>query len=346
MVILDSGHTNLIEGDQQVWLDSALRERTDRPHVFPVYHVPAYPSVRSFTNVISTRVRESWVPLFEQYGIQLAFEHHDHAYKRTIPIRAGEPHPEGIVYLGDGAWGVGVREPRPPGEDWYLAKTAAKHHAILVTLFGDDRHVLVINTSDDGKILDQVPTDQAPPEWVQVLEPKRFLFREDIPLIPTSPPSPEETRTSSRTLPAEGWEFATDSEEVGYEQRWASGGGEPAWEPFAIETHWNRTPAYAHYVGAGWYRSHFQLTEDEQARLREGATLELLFHGTDEMAWVFVNGQLIGSHNLGPAGWDVPFAVHLPSELIRTGANDLVVMVQNTGDGGGIWRPIELNVLP
>jgi hypothetical protein len=59
------------------------------PHLFPVYHVPGYPSVRAFDGATSAQVREHWAPLFERAGVRVAFENHDHAYKRTHPIRAG-----------------------------------------------------------------------------------------------------------------------------------------------------------------------------------------------------------------------------------------------------------------
>ncbi|EPR65884.1 hypothetical protein ADICYQ_5029 [Cyclobacterium qasimii M12-11B] len=52
-----------------------------------VYHVPAYPSARAFTGTTQTMIREHWVPLFEKSSIQLVFENHDHAYKRTYPIK-------------------------------------------------------------------------------------------------------------------------------------------------------------------------------------------------------------------------------------------------------------------
>jgi hypothetical protein len=42
LVLLDTGHTSAIGGDQSDWLDTALRTRRDRPHVFVVGHVPAW----------------------------------------------------------------------------------------------------------------------------------------------------------------------------------------------------------------------------------------------------------------------------------------------------------------
>lgn len=41
----------------------ALRSVTNK---FAVYHVPMYPSARSFSNVDSTRLRQYWEPLFSQ----------------------------------------------------------------------------------------------------------------------------------------------------------------------------------------------------------------------------------------------------------------------------------------
>lgn len=52
-----------------------------------IYHVPAYPSARSFTGRTQSMIRKHWVPLFEKSTMNLAFENHDHAYKRTYPIK-------------------------------------------------------------------------------------------------------------------------------------------------------------------------------------------------------------------------------------------------------------------
>src|SRR6202008_1969402 len=46
LILLDTGHTTPIAGEQTDWLDKALRERADHPHVLVVTHVPASPSHR------------------------------------------------------------------------------------------------------------------------------------------------------------------------------------------------------------------------------------------------------------------------------------------------------------
>lgn len=150
LVVLDSGHTHAIDGEQTDWLRRTLADRQDVPHLFAVYHVPAYPSVQNFDNGVSAKIREHWVPLFEQFGVDGAFEHHGHVYKRTHRIRAGKVDPKGVLYLGDGAWGV---MPRKPRDRWYLAKTAPKRYFSLVTV-GQSRSFLAIDS--EGQIIDQV----------------------------------------------------------------------------------------------------------------------------------------------------------------------------------------------
>jgi len=150
LLLLDTGHLAPVEGEQAAWLAAALAERRDRPHVLPVYHVGAYPSVRNFDSGGARAVREQWVPLFEEHGVRLAFEHHDHTYKVTHPLLRGEIDPSGVVYAGDGAWGVDTREVR--SERSYLRKAAGVHHFHEVMLEPGARHLRSV--SADGAVLD------------------------------------------------------------------------------------------------------------------------------------------------------------------------------------------------
>lgn len=103
------------------------------------YHVPAYPSVKPITGAGRARadVRKHWPPLLEEFKVDVAFEHDDHAYKRTHPLRNGERHPEGVVYLGDGAWGKGPREVHTPDERPYLTKSVSTLNVIRVEIRPD-----------------------------------------------------------------------------------------------------------------------------------------------------------------------------------------------------------------
>lgn len=158
LVLLDSGHVTRIEGPQTEWLEKTLAERQERPHVFVYYHVPAWPSVRPF--LVGELQRKHWVPLFEKYGVDAVFEHHDHAFKRTHPLRAGKVDPTGIVYFGDGAWGQ-IRVPRTPQQSWYLAASTSAHHIYVHRLDGPRRAHVAID--EFGRVIDIYPQVGPPP---------------------------------------------------------------------------------------------------------------------------------------------------------------------------------------
>lgn len=152
LVLLDSGHANQIEGTQTQWLDAVLESRKHIFHRFAIYHVPAYPSVRNQNGSQNVAIRKSWVPLFEKWRLHAAFEHHDHAYKRTFPLLHNEINPQGILYLGDGGWGVD--EPRKQTTArLYIAKFASVRHFIFVTL--TKRGQLFQCISEDGIVVDE-----------------------------------------------------------------------------------------------------------------------------------------------------------------------------------------------
>jgi hypothetical protein len=153
LLLLDSGHLSAHGGDQTDWLSQMLAARVDRPNLFTVYHVPAYPSHRDFEGKYSERAREHWVPLFDQYGVDVSFENHDHTYKRTHRLTGGEPDPAGVLYLGDGCWGVTPRTAATPEERSYLQKSISSRHVIRVTLDGKGRHFMAVD--EEGRVLDR-----------------------------------------------------------------------------------------------------------------------------------------------------------------------------------------------
>lgn len=154
LILLDSEHTQSITGEQAKWLQETLLKRGSIPNKFAAYHVPAYPSVRKYEGKISTKVRETWVPFFEAASLNAAFEHHDHAYKRTHPLFQGKIDEEkGVLYLGDGAFGIKVpRQPKDMESKWYLVKALPERHFILVSIKGRVRQYQAINHK--GEVID------------------------------------------------------------------------------------------------------------------------------------------------------------------------------------------------
>ena len=156
LVLLDTGHTSPIGGEQADWLDKTLRERAEHPHVIAVNHVPAYPSHRRMESTwlrpgTGDANRKHWVPLFEKYRVPVVLEHHDHTFKRTKPLLGGLADANGVLYLGDGSWGR-IRPPRSPEKMPILAASSMDYHLSLHRLQGDERFHLALDAT--GRVMD------------------------------------------------------------------------------------------------------------------------------------------------------------------------------------------------
>lgn len=151
LFLLDTGHSYHIEGQQTQWLDKQLSSKQLVPYKMAVYHVGAYPSVYPFYGSCPKKIRAYWSPLFERYQLQAAFEHHNHAYKRSFPMKQGAVHPDGVLYMGDGSWGVSARKPK---EMWYLEKSAQVNAVNVITLTSEKGKVEALNIK--GEKIDSV----------------------------------------------------------------------------------------------------------------------------------------------------------------------------------------------
>ncbi|WP_304516711.1 purple acid phosphatase family protein [Cecembia rubra] len=160
LIILDTEHSNPIPGVQTQWLAKTLEERTHVLHRIPIYHVPGFPSVRNYEDITQTMVREHWVPLFEKSGVRIAFENHDHAYKRTYPIRNLQRDQSGVIYVGDGSWGVGERPIHDVENTWYLKRAQSVKAFTLLTLEGPQFNL--ISVDENGRIIDSYPESPLP----------------------------------------------------------------------------------------------------------------------------------------------------------------------------------------
>ncbi len=139
LLLLDSGHTEPVAGAQSEWLERELQTYENRAHLIAVYHVPGFPSFRRYEDGTAPLIREHWSPLFERYGVDWVFENNDHTFKRTHPLRGSHPAADGVVYFGDGSWGVLPRSALPETAEPYLANTATGNVFTHVTLTATDR---------------------------------------------------------------------------------------------------------------------------------------------------------------------------------------------------------------
>lgn len=78
------------QGQQTSWLDTTLAAlRADPTIDFIVAYMHAAPYSTSLAHGSEGGVRESWVPLFDKYQVDLVISGHNHCYERTLPLRQG-----------------------------------------------------------------------------------------------------------------------------------------------------------------------------------------------------------------------------------------------------------------
>jgi hypothetical protein len=140
-------------------------------------------------------------------------------------------------------------------------------------------------------------------------------------------------------LPTEGWRFKTDPKADGHLQKWYEPAhDDSAWLPIKIGAAWEEQGQT--YDGVAWYRGSFDLPAKPEC-----LAVEMAFGGVDEIAWVWINGQYVGQHDLGTEGWDKPFALDVTKELKWGEKNQITVRVYDSAYAGGIWKPVTIQVL-
>ena len=82
VIVLNSCVATGIGSEQYQWLSSTLAGIPDSiERVTAVFHHPPYSTGQHTEDEM--QLRSSWVPLFEQYGVDLVFTGHDHDYERS-----------------------------------------------------------------------------------------------------------------------------------------------------------------------------------------------------------------------------------------------------------------------
>ncbi len=135
------------ESAQTKWLKTTLGTAGDKWKIV-VMNAPAYSTgVHGQTQ----QILEEWVPIFEDYRVNLVLQGGDADYERTFPLRKGETHPRGVTYITLGT-AAGAPTKRFY-QDAYTARfVSARHYAVVKIV---DRKLTVRVYSDTGKELDK-----------------------------------------------------------------------------------------------------------------------------------------------------------------------------------------------
>ncbi|MEX0685712.1 MAG: metallophosphoesterase family protein [Balneolales bacterium] len=157
-------------GNQRDWLENELKEVSPvNQWVMAQYHRPGFAVAKDFDRTAHARVRQQWVPLFEEYNIDLAGEADGHILKRTLPIRNMKHDPTGVVYIGEG--GLGVPQRKPNTDLWFVQEPGFVGNGHHVHLLGISKEGLQIRAIGiDNEILDEHTLKPRKKESLKVLE--------------------------------------------------------------------------------------------------------------------------------------------------------------------------------
>ncbi|MGS0527402.1 golvesin C-terminal-like domain-containing protein [Zobellia nedashkovskayae] len=104
------------------------------------------------------------------------------------------------------------------------------------------------------------------------------------------------------------------------------------WNDLSVPGHWGMLNEFSNYTGKGWYRKKFYLPKNWKGNTKERVRLK--FDAVYHIAKVFLNGELVGSHQ----GGFTPFEFDVTDKLNFNGQNVLAVEADNNALVGATWN--------
>lgn len=144
-----------------------------------------------------------------------------------------------------------------------------------------------------------------------------------------------------KTIPLGKWKwlFTTDPEQKGHLKGFYKKDHDvSSWKPIRMGF-WEKQ-GYDSYNGVAWYQIRFKMPPRMECN-----AVEIAFGAVDEAAFVWLNGIYLGAHDVGPRGWNEPFALDCRDEILWGEENVLTVRVYDAAFAGGIHKPVRVEVL-
>lgn len=144
--VLDTDKDITAETDQYAWLEVELAKSAEEVDgIIAVFHHPPYSTGPH--EVDEASLRDSVVPLFEQYGVDMVFSGHDHDYERSYINE--------IYYIVAGGGGAPTYDQQRE-EEWSQVFLNIHHYCVLIV--NEDTIEMTVYGLD-GEVLDEVAVD-------------------------------------------------------------------------------------------------------------------------------------------------------------------------------------------
>lgn len=147
--VMDSNDMGAANQEDIEWLKKDLAA-TRQTYKIVMFHHPAYPAVDiPKDNDRAQTIRDAFVPVMEEAGVDLVLGGHQHVYMRTHPLLDGDRNEEGIIYLMGSSGG---KQYTAASFDYIASSTGNKPVYSIITV---DANGIRIETKDSsGNIVD------------------------------------------------------------------------------------------------------------------------------------------------------------------------------------------------
>jgi hypothetical protein len=151
-------------------------------------------------------------------------------------------------------------------------------------------------------------------------------------------------------LPLDGgqWLFRLDPADQGNAEHWfAAEVDRSGWARISVPGFWEKSGVEGttpDYDGLAWYARPFDLPP-----AWKGKKIVLHVGAVDDEAWVWLNGEFVGDHlekDHPQVAWEEPFEFDVTKLVKWELPNEVVVRVNDTHLGGGIWKSTYLRADP
>ncbi len=195
--------------------------------------------------------------------------------------------------------------------------------------------------ADVQELLTEVAAKDKSRQVAKLAADAAWPFHRDVLLIRNDPNWDHEVVVLNKfQIPDDQWKFKLDPRGIGHmsNNKWyLEKLNDADWAPIKLGE-WEKQ-GYD-YDGLAWYRIRFTMPEKVDCN-----AVELAFSAVDESAWVWLNGIYLGCHDIGPGGWNTPFALDCRKEIRWGEENIMVVRVLDTAADGGIFKPVHVEIL-
>lgn len=237
------------------------------------------------------------------------------------------------------AWYRVYRDMKSPDIDLILQGAADEDESIRKTtiLF---LSALAKKKPEAKEIISRIAAETKSPEIRRLALQASWPFHRDIKLLRDDPTWDYEVKTiRSISLVNVPWFFRTDPEGNGHLKGFFRENNDfSPWKKINMGV-WEKQ-GFPGYDGTAWYMIKFTMPPKMECN-----AVEIAFDGVDESAWAWLNGIYLGAHDMGPAGWNKPFAVDCRKEIRWGKENILVVRVYDAAFSGGIYKPLRVDIL-